>query len=236
MKELQEALSLPRIPNRIECYDISNIQGTNAVGSMAVFENGRSKPSDYRKFKIKTVRGIDDYSMMQEVLSRRLKHLVQTKHAHNITSKHSKAEPWENVPDLILIDGGKGHLSAAVQVLLELGVTSIPLASIAKEREEIFVPQISEPIILNRNSEALFLVQRARDEAHRFAITFHRQKRAKDSVASALDNISGIGPKRRKVLLRQFGSVKGIREAEIKEIASVPGITMAIASRLKTHL
>jgi excinuclease ABC subunit C len=140
------------------------------------------------------------------------------------------------VPDLVLIDGGKGHLGAALQVFLELGIEDIPLASLAKENEELFVPQDPEPIVLPRRSQALFLVQRARDEAHRFAVTFHRERRSKRSVASALDDVSGIGPKRRRMLLRRFGSLKGIKDAEPDDIAAVPGMTLKLARRLKEYL
>ena len=241
MAELQEALSLPKLPRRIECYDISNVQGTNPVGSMVVFEDGKPKTSDYRRFKVKTVVGVDDYSMMREVLTRRFKRLAKSQEAaetssngHEVTSSGDRA--WQAVPDLVLIDGGKGHLGAALQVFLELGTTSIPLASLAKENEELFVPQVPEPIILSRNSQGLFLVQRARDEAHRFAITFHRQRRSKGAMASAMDDVPGIGPKRRRMILRRFGSVKGVKEAAIDDIAAVPGLTVTLAQRLKEYL
>ena len=230
MQELQEALSLPSLPRRIECYDISNIQGSNAVGSMVVFEDGKPKSSNYRRFKIKSVEGIDDYSMMREVLTRRFKRLAKSAENGGSNGKASGKGSssgdgaWERVPDLVLIDGGKGHLSAALQAFLELGTEHIPLASLAKENEELFVPQDPEPIVLPRTSQALFLVQRARDEAHRFAVTFHRQRRSKSSVASAMDDVPGIGPKRRRMLLRRFGSVRGVKEAELDDIAAVPGM------------
>ena len=241
MTEVQEALSLPRLPRRIECYDISNIQGTNSVGSMAVFEDGAPKSSHYRRFKIKTVEGIDDYSMMREALSRRFRRLAKSKDGSTIdgsgaTSGSSKDESWGIVPDLVLIDGGKGHLGAALQVFLELGIDSVPLASLAKEEEELFVPQVPEPIVLPRGSQGLFLVQRLRDEAHRFAITFHRERRSKNSIRSALDLVPGIGPKRRKLLITRFGSVKGIQAAELEDIAAVPGMTMKQARTVKEYL
>ena len=242
MAELQEALSLPTLPRRIECYDISNIQGTNPVGSMAVFEDGKPKRSDYRRFKIRTVEGIDDYSMMKEVLTRRFKRLARSRDDVVSNGEGSPATPgsrdraWQTVPDMVLIDGGKGHLGAALQVLLDLGTEHIPLASLAKENEELFVPQVPEPIVLPRDSKALFLVQRARDEAHRFAVTFHRERRSKLSVASAMDEVPGIGPKRRRMLLRRFGSVKRIGKATLEEIASVPGMTMKLATSVKDHL
>ncbi|MDA1188573.1 MAG: excinuclease ABC subunit UvrC [Chloroflexi bacterium] len=243
LEELQEALSLPRLPNRIECYDISNIQGTNPVGSMVVVEDGKSKNSDYRRFKVKNVEGIDDYSMMREVLTRRFKRMQPTAtDGEQTTNGSSAVEPdttsWGKTPDLVLIDGGKGHLGAALQVFLELGISTndVPLASLAKENEELFVPHDPDPIVLPRTSPALFLVQRARDEAHRFAITFHRQRRSKASVQSALDLVPGIGPKRRKMLLKRFGSTAGIREASLEDIASVPGMTLTMARKVKEYL
>ena len=238
MEELQEALSLPKPPRRIECYDISNIQGSNPVGSMVTFEDGKPRKSDYRRFKIKSVDGVDDYSMMREVLTRRFKRLAKSKNgAGESTDKPAEAQSaWRSPPDLVLIDGGKGHLGAALQVFLELGIDGIPLSSLAKENEEIFVPHTPEPIVLPRTSQALFLVQRLRDEAHRFAITFHRQRRSKRATASVLDDVSGIGPKRRRMLLRRFGSVTGIREASLDDIASVPGMTVKLARRLKEYL
>ena len=185
MEELQEALSLPRPPRRIECYDISNIQGSNPVGSMVTFEDGRPKKSQYRRFKIKSVDGVDDYSMMREVLTRRFRRLAKSDDGVDSNGRESgtagteSRSAWRSVPDLVLIDGGKGHLGAALQVFLELGIDDIPLSSLAKENEELFVPQTPEPIVLPRTSQALFLVQRLRDEAHRFAVTFHRQRRSK---------------------------------------------------------
>lgn len=242
ISELQEALSLPRPPRRIECYDISNIQGTNSVGSMVVFEDGKSKSSDYRRFKIKNVDGVDDYAMMREMLTRRFKRLARpaengASNGFDPKAKETKsAQTWGIVPDLVLIDGGKGHLGAALQVFLELGVDFVPLASLAKENEELFIPQMQEPIVLPRSSQGLFLVQRARDEAHRFAITFHRERRSKQSVKSALDTVPGIGPKRRRLLLRRFGSVRGLKEASLEEVAAVPGMTLKLASLVKDYL
>lgn len=240
MEELQEQLNLPDLPHRMECYDISNIHGTNAVGSMVVFEGGRPKPAHYRRFKIKTVEGIDDYSMMQEMLRRRF-HRMQRDKDGSTESKESKnrkklGEAWGIVPNLVLIDGGKGHLGAALQVLLELGIASIPLASIAKQNEEIFRPDSSEPILLPRSSQALYLVQRLRDEAHRFAITYHRQLRKKRGVKSVMDSVPGIGPKRKKALMRKFGTTQAIREADVDEIAAVVGMTRSLAQKVKEYL
>ena len=240
MEELQEALSLPTLPRRMECYDISNTQGSNPVGSMVVFEEGKPKSSDYRKFQIKAVDGVDDYSMMREMLTRRFRRLADPKaqvaEIDENDDSESKGQAWQQAPDLVLIDGGKGHLGAALQVFLELGITSIPLASLAKENEELFVPQTPEPIVLPRTSPALFLVQRLRDEAHRFAITYHRQRRSKKSTTSALDHVPGIGPKRRQMLIRQFGSVQGVREATLEDVAAAPGMTLTLASKVKEWL
>ena len=247
MSELQEALSLPNLPERIECYDISNIQGTNTVGSMVVFENGKPRNDHYRRFKIKTVEGVDDYSSMREMLTRRFKRFSKAKaNSKNIsddeqpdaatTSRNGKGDAWGIAPDLVLIDGGKGHLSAALSVFLDLGINDIPLASLAKENEEIFVPQMAEPIVLPRTSQGLYLVQRARDEAHRFAITFHRERRSKKSVESALDLVPGIGPKRKRLLLRKFGSLNGIQAASMEELAAVPGMTLKLAQQIKNYV
>ena len=236
MAELQEELSLPNQVRRMECYDISHIQGSNPVGSMVVFEDGKPRPAHYRRFKVKTVEGVDDYESMREVLRRRFKRLAAVKAAGNPTGGEAgqeKEASWGIVPDLVLIDGGKGHLSAALEVFLEMGLDDIPLASLAKENEWLFVPHTLEPIVLPRNSQALYLVQRIRDEAHRFAITYHRNLRSKGSLRSPLDLVTGIGPKRKRMLLRRFGSLQGIREASVGDIAAVPGLTRSIAIRLK---
>jgi excinuclease ABC subunit C len=233
LEELQEALNLEQPPNRIETYDISNIQGTSAVGSMVVFEGGRSKNSAYRRFKIRTVPGPDDYTMMQEMLRRRFRN-GKERAANPPPEGESKG--WENMPDLVLIDGGKGHLNAALEVMLQLGLGHVPIASIAKQEELVFIPDMDDPIVLPRNSEGLYLVQRMRDEAHRFAITYHRNVRSKRSITSALDEIGSIGPKRKKALLRHFGSVQAVREADVEAIAAVPGMTRRLAEKVKGAL
>lgn len=242
IEELQEALNLPRPPRRIECYDISNIQGSNPVGSMVVFEDGKPRKSHYRRFKIKSVEGVDDYSMMREVLTRRFRRLAKSEDESDnndqrfSTRDAEMQDAWQSVPDLVLIDGGKGHLGSAVQVFLELGIEDIPLSSLAKENEELFVPQTPEPIVLPRTSQALFLVQRLRDEAHRFAITFHRQRRSRGATSSVIDDVPGVGPKRRRMLLRRFGSAKGIREAKLDDIVALPGINLKLAQQIKDFL
>ena len=244
MAELQDELSLPALPVRIECYDISHIQGTNLVGSMVIFQDGKPKTSHYRRFKIKLVDGVDDYASMQEMLRRRFRRLAnaraEERAAPNLAVPDMEGDgppdAWGILPDLVIIDGGKGHLSAALEVLLELGLDEIPLAALAKENEELFVPHTPEPIILPRRSQGLYLVQRIRDEAHRFAITYHRNLRSKASLRSSIDLVTGIGPKRKRMLLRRFGSIQAIKDAPVDEIAAVPGLTRSLALRLKQTL
>lgn len=222
--ELMEALGLPGLPNRIEAFDISTIQGTCAVGSMVVFERGRPEKSSYRRFKIKTVEGQDDYAMMHEIITRRYRRLL----------KQDQNE--KQLPDLIIIDGGKGQLNAGLKALSELGAKDIPVISLAESHELIFLEGQDEPIALPEDSKALLLLRHVRDEAHRFAVSYHRQLRTKRSTLSALEEIPGIGKKRLKALLTTFGSLKGIRAASIDEIASVPGISRKLAERLKEAL
>ena len=237
MLEVQEALNLPKLPNRIECYDISNIQGTNAVGSMVVFENGAPKTSDYRRFQIKSVKGIDDYSMMREMLTRRFNRMSNLSNENTAElQKTSNQEAWTMKPDLVLIDGGKGHLGAALQVFLEMGISDVPLASLAKENEELFTPESPHSILLPKNSPGMYLVQRARDEAHRFAITYHRKRRSNQSFQSSLDLIPGIGPKKRRSLLRKYGSIKNIKDSSLEDIATTPGITLKLAEQILDHI
>lgn len=249
LEQLREELSLPEIPRRIECYDNSNIQGTSPVSSMVVFMDGKPATNQYRKFKVRTVEGADDFATMQEVLRRRFARHGRGTAGTTATEEHGgtearssdgaeardTADAWD-LPDLVIIDGGKGQLGAAVQVMRELGVYQIPTVGLAKRFEELFVPDEDETVVLPRNSEALYLVQRIRDEAHRFAITYHRQVRAKSSIQSALDTIPGIGPKRKKALLKKFGSVKQIREANVEDIAATVGFTRALAEKVKTEL
>ena len=238
MEELKEELSLPTDLRRMECYDISHIQGTNTVGSMVVFEDGTPKPSQYRRFKIKTVEGVDDYESMREVLRRRFKRMgeVRAKQQAGLDEDRKTDESWGIFPDLVLIDGGKGQLSAALEVFLDMGLDNVPLASLAKENEWLFVPHTPEPIILPRDSKALYMVQRIRDEAHRFAITYHRNLRSKSSLKSPIDLVTGIGPKRKRMLMRKFGSISGIKQASIDDIAAVPGLTRSLAILLKQTL
>ena len=227
LAELQRELHLPRTPLRIEGYDISDIQGMAAVGSMVVFEQGRPKSAHYRRFRIKTVAGADDYAMLQEVLRRRFK---------RVKSETSTEGAWAVLPDLVLIDGGRGQLNAALSVMRELGATEIPTASLAKENEEIFLPRQAEPVRLPGNSPGRQLLQRVRDESHRFALGYHQKVRKKESFASALDSIPGIGPRRKRTLLRKFGSVRAISEASLEELAATKGMSRGLAKKIKEYL
>jgi excinuclease ABC subunit C len=229
LEELAVALGLAETPRRIECYDISNFQGSQSVGSMVVFEDGKPRSGDYRRFRIKTVEGPNDFASHQEVLRRRF-------HRARSGEEGSAEELRWRLPDLVIIDGGKGQVSAATEVLEEMGLGELPLAGLAKEREELFLPGRPEPILLKPTSQALYLVQRLRDEAHRFALAYHRDLRAKASVRSAFDDLPGVGPKRRRALLLVFGSAKRVREAPVEQIAAVPGIGPALAARIKANL
>jgi excinuclease ABC subunit C len=293
LEELQRALNLVAPPRRIECYDISNIQGTSSVGSMVVFEQGQPKTSDYRRFRIKAVVGADDFASHQEVLRRRFKHreqdlaptgpTIQPGGAGILPARAGASPPnslpvggaekagaermeplgaepdilaasagdgelaaaaagdgdsdasFGAMPDLIIVDGGKGQLNADLAVLDELGI-QVPIVGLAKEHEEIFTPGSPDPIVLPRSSQGLYLVQRIRDEAHRFAITYHRQVRTGKTFRSVLDEVPGIGPKRKQALIRHFGSVRAIRQASVADLAAVGGMTRAAAERLKEHI
>jgi excinuclease ABC subunit C len=230
---LAEALGLEAPPKRIECYDISNMQGDSAVGAMVVFEDGRPRNDHYRHFKIKFVPGPNDFAMLQEVLRRRLERLESAQRREEADAVGDRS--FTSRPDLILIDGGKGQLSAALEVLESAGYADIPTFALAKEHEEIFAPGRSEPIVQERNSPGMFLVQRIRDEAHRFAITHHRKVRARKALTSPLDSVEGIGPARKRALLRHFGSVQAIREAAVEDIVAL-GVPERLAKRLKETL
>ena len=229
LEELADALGLAGPPMRIECYDISNFQGAESVGSMVVFEEGKPRTGEYRRFRIRAVQGPNDFASHQEVLRRRFR-LTKT------GEEGSDEERRWAMPDLVIVDGGKGQVSAAKEVLDELGLHELPLAGLAKEREERCLPGRSDPILLPPTSSALYLVQRLRDEAHRFAITYHRDLRAKRTVRSAFDDLPGVGPKRKRELLKVFGSVKRVRDAPVEQIAAVPGISRALAERIKATL
>jgi excinuclease ABC subunit C len=231
LTELKEQLSMEKLPHRIEGFDISNIQGQEAVASMVVFENGLPKGSDYRRFKIRTIEGPNDFAMLKEALRRRfLKGLEERQNVQTESGKFAK------FPDLLLIDGGKGQLSGVMEVLKELGLDHIATIGLAKQEEEIFLPSRDESVRLSRRSDALRLLQRVRDEAHRFAITYHKSLRDKKTVQSGLDLITGIGPKRKQILLKHFGSVKRVREASLEELTLVPGIDRKTAENIKEQL
>jgi excinuclease ABC subunit C len=255
--DLADRLGLPGPPRRIECYDISNTMGTNSVGSMIVFEDGRPKPAHYRHFGIRTVEGSDDFASMEETLRRRFARLVRS-HAEGAAAEDipvddpagsngddtaqdvQRAEgpagddSFGVLPDLILIDGGKGQLGVAHRVLRDAGLSQVPIFGLAKRNEELFRPGVARPTIIEKDSPTLFLVQRVRDEAHRFAITRHRARRAKSALRSRLDSVPGLGPVRKRALLRNFGSVDGIRAASVDELtATVP---RAVALSIKELL
>jgi len=236
LSELQEALSLPVPLTRIECYDISNTQGTAAVGSMVVFEQGIPKKNLYRRFNIRTVSGPDDFASMEEVLTRRFNRWkVALETAQEPGKKPDQA--FSRLPDLLIVDGGKGQLGRAVTVLERFDLLGkVPVAGLAKQQEELFTPGRESSILLPRQSQSLYLIQRVRDEAHRFAITSHRNLRTKTGIASRLDKVPGIGPARRKALLTRFGSIEDIRNASVEELSAVPGINQALAQNLKEQL
>lgn len=233
LDELQAALNLPRLPERIECYDVSNLQGQDAVGAMTVFENGVPKKPDYRRFRIKTVPGADDYAMMAEMLQRRMTHGLREQASLQTRQDAAVCHvKFAKLPDLIVIDGGKGQLSASVKVLSELGLDDLPIVGLAKRLEEVFKPGQSQAVLLPRDSQALYLLQHIRDEAHRFGVRYHRSLRQRRAVHSALDDIQGVGPKRRAKLLQHFGSLTQIKRATLEEIQSAPGISKAVAQQV----
>lgn len=228
LEALRQSLALPHSPARIECYDISHVQGTHMVGSMTVFLNGVPAPKQYRKFKIKTLEGSNDFAALQEVLERRFRHGLADRAA-------GKTDGFAQFPDLIVIDGGKGQLSAVLERLTEMDLSLPSIISLAKREEEVFVPGRSLPIQI-QSAEGLYLLQQIRDEAHRFAITFHRSLRGKAQTKSLLNDIPGIGEKRRQSLLKAFGSLKNISQAALSELAAAPGMNQAVAETLYQHL
>jgi len=221
LAEIQAALGLEGPPKRIECFDVSHVQGTNVVSSMVVFEDGRPAKQGYRRFKTKLGDRNDDFANMRDTLRRRF-----------ARSAAGENDGWP-VPDLVILDGGKGQLAEGVGALSDAGLLQIPIAALAKEREELFVPARPDPIVLPRTSQGLYLVQRVRDEAHRFAVTYHQNVRAKRAVRSVLDDVDGVGPAKKRALLRRFGSVRGMREAPVSDLASVTGVGAALAERIK---
>lgn len=239
LSQLQQAFNLPGPPLRIECYDISTLQGTNTVASMVVFVKGVPHKSDYRRFKIHGVEGQDDFASMQEVLQRRFKRMHDRAYGVVEEPGGRKTAPgaWNLLPDLLIVDGGKGQLNAALAVLDEFDLRdAIPVVGLAKREEALFVPDRGDPELLPRNSQGLFLVQRIRDEAHRFAVTYHQKLRARQGITSQLEQIPGIGPQRRKHLLKEFGSLDAIRQATIEELVTVPGVSRSVAEQVKSLL
>ena len=236
LSEIQEALGLPQPPNRIECYDISNTQGTAAVGSMVVFEQGVPNKKLYRRFNIRSVTGPDDFASMAEVLQRRFKRWQNS--IEQVEKPGAKIDhSFGRLPDLIIVDGGKGQLSRSAKIIKNFNLTeTVPLAALAKQSEEIFMRGHTKSIILKRKSQGLYLVQRIRDEAHRFAITSHRARRSKAGLESQLDSVPGIGPAKRKILLAALGSLDRIKRATINELEEINGISSINAQNLKSHL
>ncbi len=256
LQEIQDALGLPDAPLRIECFDVSNLQGSDVVASMVVFEDGLARKSDYRRFQIRGFAGQDDVAAIREVVGRRFRRYVeersQTGEVEAMTEEYDgeRAEPsrpgidpetgrprrFAYPPNLVVVDGGPPQVAAAAAALAELGIDDVSLCGLAKRLEEIFLPGRPDPVILPRTSEGLYLLQRVRDEAHRFAITYHRQKRSRSMTASALDGVPGLGETRRKALLRHFGSVKRLRAASVEEITEVQGIGRRTAEAIRAAL
>jgi excinuclease ABC subunit C len=234
LAEIAEQLELAELPLRIECFDISNIQGTSMVASMVVFEDGQPKKSDYRRFSISDEAGFDDTRAMHHVITRRFKRYLDEKDIDiaEATSQGGQRPKFAYPPQLVVVDGGKPQVNAAAKALQELGITDIALCGLAKRLEEVWLPNSSEPIIFPRHSEALYLLQKLRDEAHRFAINFHRSKRSKIMLESLLDEVAGLGEIRRKSLLTHFGSVTALKAATVEELAVVPGIGKKMANTI----
>jgi excinuclease ABC subunit C len=250
LEEIQAALGLPSVPLRIECYDISNLQGTEVVASMVVFEDGLARKSEYRRFVIRGVDGQNDVASMHEVITRRFRRLLDERvQSGDFTDAPDEGEgpllidpdtgrpkKFAYVPGLVVVDGGPPQVAAAQRALDELGIDDVPVCGLAKRLEEVWLPSQDDPVILPRTSEGLYLLQRVRDEAHRFAITHHRARRSKTMVESLLDDVAGLGEVRRKSVLRRFGSLKRLRAATVEEIAEVPGIGMRTAQAIVAAL
>jgi len=247
LNEIQEGLGLDDAPLRIECYDVSNLQGTHVVASMVVFEDGLARKSEYRRFAIKGLDGTDDIAAIHEVILRRFRrYLAEREKTGELDTlgDPEAAEPpdvsgqkkFAYPPNLVVVDGGPLQAAAAARALAELGIDDVAVCGLAKRLEEVWLPGEEYPVILPRSSEGLYLLQRVRDEAHRFAIAYHRQKRGKAATASVLDDIPGLGPARRATLLKHFGSVRKLRAASVEEIAAVPGIGPKLATTIVAAL
>ncbi|HEV3398566.1 MAG TPA: excinuclease ABC subunit UvrC [Actinomycetes bacterium] len=248
LKELQEALDLPEAPLRIECYDISNLQGNQVVGSMVVFEDGLPRKSEYRRFEIRSVEGQDDVASLREVLTRRLARLASERDQPEpegsgepqggapVDRDSGRRRKFAYPPNLIVIDGGRPQLSAAVEAVRDSASPDLPVVSLAKRMEEVYVPGTPDPVVIPRTSEALYLLQRVRDEAHRFAITYHRKLRDRSMTRSVLDGIPGVGETRRRQLVRHFGSARKVAQASLEELEQVPGVGPQLAKVVHDHL
>ncbi len=240
LEEIQKALDLPSAPLRIECYDISNLQGTEVVASMVVFEDGLARKSEYRRFVIRSVEGQNDVASMHEVITRRFRRMLDERIEHGdelegpmlVDPETGRARKFSYVPGLVVVDGGPPQVAAASRALAELGIDDIPVCGLAKRLEEVWLPGEADPVIMARSSEGLYLLQRIRDEAHRFAITHHRSRRSKSMVESLLDDVPGLGEVRRKTLIKYFGSLRKLRAATVEELAQVPGIGPSIAGAI----
>jgi excinuclease ABC subunit C len=247
LEEIQEALGLQSAPLRIECYDVSNLQGTEVVASMVVFEDGLARKSEYRRFVIRGVDGQNDVASMHEVITRRFRRMLDERmEAPELTGgevdpdqgpmlvdpETGRPRKFSYVPGLVVVDGGPPQVAAAQRALDELGIDDVPLCGLAKRLEEVWVPSEQDPVILPRSSEGLYLLQRIRDEAHRFAIAHHRSRRSKTMVESLLDEVPGLGEVRRRTLIKHFGSLRRLRAATIEEIAEVPGIGTRTATAI----
>ena len=246
LQEIQDALDLDEAPLRIECFDVSNLQGTDVVASMVVFEDGLPRKAEYRRFQIRGVEGQDDVASIREAVGRRFRRWTEERARTGevdvsegpplVDPDTGKARRFAYPPNLVVVDGGPAQLAAAAYALAEAGADDVALCGLAKRLEEVWLPDRDEPVIMPRTSEALYLLQRVRDEAHRFAIAYHRQKRSRSMTASALDGVPGLGETRRKALLRHFGSVKRLRTATVEEISTVPGIGPATAEAVRAAL
>jgi excinuclease ABC subunit C len=234
LKELQEALDLPEAPLRIECYDISNLQGSQVVGSMVVFEDGLARKSEYRRFEVRSVEGQDDVASLREVLGRRLARLATERDQPE--DEDGRRKKFAYPPNLIVVDGGRPQLSAALEAVRDSASPDLAVVSLAKRMEEVYVPGQPEPVVIPRTSEALYLLQRVRDEAHRFAITYHRKLRNRSMTASVLDGIPGVGETRRRQLVRHFGSARKAAQASLEELEQVPGLGPQLAKVVYDHL
>jgi excinuclease ABC subunit C len=234
LKELQEALDLPEAPLRIECYDISNLQGSQVVGSMVVFEDGLARKSEYRRFEIRSVEGQDDVASLREVLTRRLARLATERDLPE--QEDGRRRKFAYPPNLIVVDGGRPQLAAALDAVRASASPDLPVVSLAKRMEEVYLPGTPDPVVIPRTSEALYLLQRVRDEAHRFAITYHRKLRDRSMTRSVLDGIPGVGETRRRQLVRHFGSARKAAQASLEELAQVPGVGPQLAKVVYDHL